>query len=59
MNAFVRMFRSVRGIASSDSAFETYYGQIIRSQSSGAPSASEARRDFQAARATLERISTL
>jgi len=58
MNPFVRIFRSVRGLASGDSAFEAYYGEIIRNQAVGAPSAAEARRDFAAVRASIDRAST-
>lgn len=58
MNRLSRIFRSVRYVNSMDSSFETYYGEIIRRQSVGAPSASEARRDYAAVRASFERIAT-
>jgi hypothetical protein len=56
MNRSARIFRSVRQVNGFDSSFESYYGEIIRRQSAGAPSASEARRDFAAVRASFERI---
>jgi hypothetical protein len=58
VNAFFRIFRSARGITRSDSAFESYYGEIIRRQATGAPSATEARRDFAAVRSSFERAAT-
>ncbi|HUG14906.1 MAG TPA: hypothetical protein VMM78_07770 [Thermomicrobiales bacterium] len=58
MNPFMRIFRSVRGFAGGDSAFEAYYGEIIRKQAVGAPSAAEARRDFAAVRSSIQRATT-
>lgn len=57
MNSLTRFFRSVRSNIATDNSFETYYGYLIRNQSEGAPSAAEARRDYMAVRASLERVS--
>jgi hypothetical protein len=56
MNALYRIIRSLRQSGQYDTAFETYYGQLIRRNPSGAPSAAEARRDFRSLRASIERI---
>ena len=56
MNLFSRMIRSIKESSVLDRGFETYYGQIIRAQEIGGPTASEARRDFLAARRPVDRI---
>lgn len=55
MNALVRIFRSLRIDGPADTAFEHYYGALIRGQQVGGPSAAEARRDFAQVRNTLDR----
>jgi hypothetical protein len=57
MNVFTRFFRSVRSNVGSDHNFENYYGQLVRKQGDSAPSATEARRDYMAVRASVDRIS--
>ena len=59
MNLFTRMFRSLRDSALMDKNFENYYGAIVRSQETGGPTASEARRDFTAARRPMDRVGIL
>ena len=56
MNALTRFVRSFRNHPSIDSSFESYYGSIARNATVGGPSATEARRDFQAIRDSIERI---
>jgi hypothetical protein len=56
MNLFTRMIRSLQESALLDRGFETYYGALVRSQEAGGPTASEARRDFMAARRPVDRI---
>ena len=56
MNPITRFFRSMRGAIVADSAFESYYGALVRNQTVGGPSASEARRDFAAVRDSIERV---
>ena len=56
MNLFSRMIRSLQESAILDRGFENYYGQIVRAQELGGPSASEARRDFLAARRPMDRV---
>jgi hypothetical protein len=56
MNPFSRFVRSMKSaVARHDSGFETYYGAIAQ-QSTGGPSAAEARRDYQEARRVNDRI---
>ena len=57
MNAIVKMFRSLRVNGPSDTAFENYYGALVRSQNGGGPSAAEARRDFAVVRQAIDRVS--
>lgn len=59
MNAITRFVRSLRSQPTIDSSFETYYGSVARNSAVGGPSASEARRDFQAIRESIERIAVL
>jgi len=59
MNLITRMFRSLRDSSIMDSNFESYYGAIIRNQELGGPTASEARRDFVAARRPMDRVGIL
>ncbi len=40
---------------SKDNAFESYYGALARSRYQGGPSASEARRDFEVIRRTVDK----
>ena len=56
MNPITRFFRSMRGVVVSESAFESYYGAIVRNQTTGGPSAAEARRDFAAVRESIDRV---
>lgn len=56
MNMITRFVRSMRnGVAGTDSGFEAYYGALARTQTNGGPSAQEARRDYQAARQSVNR----
>lgn len=55
MNLFARMIRSIQESSIHDRGFESYYGAIIRGQQDGGPTASEARRDFMAARRPMDR----
>jgi hypothetical protein len=57
MNAITRFFRSVRSHGRGDNNFESYYGQLVRTQGESAPSVAEARRDYMAVRASVDRIS--
>ena len=59
MNLFTRMFRSLQESAILDRGFESYYGALVRSQDNGGPTASEARRDFNAARRPMDRVGIL
>ncbi len=59
MNLFSRMFRSLRDSAMTDKSFESYYGAVVRQQETGGPTASEARRDFNAARRPMDRVGIL
>ena len=59
MNLFTRMIRSIQESALLDRGFENYYGAIVRSQETGGPTASEARRDFIAARRSMDRVGIL
>lgn len=59
MKLFTRMFRSLHESSLMDKGFETYYGQLVRAQQTGGPTASEARRDFMAARRPMDRIGIL
>jgi hypothetical protein len=56
MNAIVKMFRSFRVSGPADTAFENYYGALVRGHSVGGPSAAEARRDFRAVRQVMDRV---
>jgi len=56
MNPITRLFRSMRGSIVADSAFENYYGALVRKQPIGGPSAAEARRDFAAVRDSIDRV---
>ena len=56
MNALTRIFRSMRTTIATDTAFESYYGSLVRHQPEGGPSADEARRDFRAVRDSLDRV---
>jgi hypothetical protein len=56
MNLFSRMIRSIQESSILDRGFETYYGQLVRAQELGGPTASEARRDFMAARRPMDRV---
>ena len=59
MNLFSRMIRSLQESSLLDRGFENYYGAIIRTQEIGGPTASEARRDFLAARRPMDRVGIL
>ena len=54
MSGFKRFFESIRRVPA-DASFESYYGTLVRSKQVGSPTASEARRDFQAIRSHLDR----
>ena len=56
MNLFTRMIRSIQESSLLDRGFENYYGALVRSQDAGGPTASEARRDFMAARRSMDRV---
>jgi hypothetical protein len=53
------MIRSIQESALLDRGFENYYGAIVRNQEIGGPTASEARRDFMAARRPMDRVGIL
>lgn len=55
MNAFIRALRTLRLTNAADAGFEHYYGQIVRHNHVGGPSAAEARRDFAVVRKALDR----
>ncbi len=55
MNTFKRIFDSMRRSIPADASFESYYGAISLHQPSGAPTASEARRDFASIRQAFDR----
>jgi hypothetical protein len=57
MNPIIRILRNVRNAATGDTAFESYYGSIVRRYPDGAPNAAEARRDYDAVRSSIERVS--
>lgn len=59
MNLFTRMFRSLQASSLRDNGFESYYGAIVRTQETGGPTASEARRDFLAAHRPMDRVGIL
>ena len=59
MNLFSRMIRSLQASALLDKGFESYYGSLVRMQENGGPTASEARRDFMAARRPMENVGIL
>ncbi len=59
MKLFSRMFRSIQESSMLDKGFESYYGAIVRTQETGGPTASEARRDFIAAHRPLDRVGIL
>jgi hypothetical protein len=59
MNLFTRMIRSLQQSSIMDRGFENYYGAIVRSQEHGGPTASEARRDFLAARRSMDGMTIL
>jgi hypothetical protein len=50
------MIRSIQESSILDRGFETYYGQLVRAQELGGPTASEARRDFMTARRPMDRV---
>jgi hypothetical protein len=55
METFKKFIGSLRGGPNTND-FESYYGMIVRTQQTGGPSASEARRDYQTVRNSLNRI---
>ncbi len=59
MKLITRMFRSIQESSILDRGFENYYGALVRSQDNGGPTASEARRDFNAARRPMDRVGIL
>jgi len=56
MNLFTRMIRSIQESTILDRGFENYYGALVRNQDHGGPTASEARRDFNAARRPMDHV---
>ncbi len=52
ISKFIHFFTAA---SARDNAFENYYGSIARSRYQGGPSASEARRDFEVIRRTVDR----
>jgi hypothetical protein len=50
-----RLFESLRRGIPADASFESYYGTLVRNQQVGNPTASEARRDFEAIRTHVDR----
>lgn len=59
MNLFTRIIRSLQEAALFDRGFENYYGALVRTEQAGGPTASEARRDFMAARRPMDRVGIL
>ena len=55
MNGFKRFIGSIRRNVPADASFESYYTTLVRSEQVGSPTASEARRDFQAIRTHIDR----
>lgn len=56
MNTVVKIFRAMRLANPTDAEFENYYGQLMRDNTVGGPSAAEARRDFAVVRQSLDRV---
>ncbi len=55
MSAISKFMHLFSTSPSRDNAFENYYGTIARSRNQGGPSASEARRDFEVIRRTVDK----
>jgi hypothetical protein len=55
MSAIAKFVRFLSAGPSRDNEFETYYGSLARSRYQGGPSASEARRDFEVIRRTVDK----
>lgn len=55
MNPIKKFFRSFASEVT-DSGFESYYGQLVRNQAEGGPSADEARRDYAVVRESISRV---
>jgi hypothetical protein len=55
MTVFSKLMHFLAVSPSRDSQFENYYGALARSRYNGGPSASEARRDYEVVRRTVDR----
>ncbi len=55
MSAISKFMHFLTANQARDNAFESYYGTIARSRYQGGPSASEARRDFEVIRRTVDK----
>lgn len=55
MESISKFFHFLSTGPSRDNAFESYYGALARSRNVGGPSASEARRDFEVIRRTVDK----
>ncbi len=55
MTAFSKFIHFLSAGPSRDNEFESYYGSLARSRNQGGPSASEARRDFEVIRRTVDK----
>lgn len=55
MAAISRFMHFLTAGPARDNSFESYYGTLARSRFQGGPSASEARRDFEVIRRTVDK----
>ena len=55
MTAISKFMHFLVGGPARDNAFENYYGAIASKRAQGGPSASEARRDFEVIRRTVDK----
>ena len=55
MTAISKLMHFLAVTPARDNQFENYYGSLARSRFNGGPSASEARRDYEVVRRTVDR----
>ena len=55
MTAIAKLINFLTVNPARDNQFESYYGALARSRYAGTPSASEARRDYEVVRRTVDR----
>ena len=55
MTAISKLMHFLAVSPARDNQFENYYGALARSRFNGGPSASEARRDYEVVRRTVDR----